>query len=153
MQTASYKTASVTKLLAILAVAIFVTGCVSAKSPPTEEAEPAEPVVAAPEPAPEPEPEPEPESTTWTVETGDNLWGIAGQEEVYNVPEKWPLIYKANLDQIEDADLIYPGQVLTIPLDSSANEVDAAIGHAKNRGAWTVGPIESSDQSYLNSSE
>lgn len=151
MQTAFYKTTSVTKLLAILAAAIFVTGCVSAKSPPTEEAEPAAPVVV---PEPEPAPEPEPEmSTSWTVETGDNLWGIAGHEEVYNVPEKWPLIYKANLDQIEDADLIYPGQVLTIPRDSSETEIDAAIGHAKGRGAWTVGPIESSDQAYLNSSE
>lgn len=67
----------------------------------------------------------------------------------FTVPEKWPLIYKSNLDQIEDADLIYPGQVLVIPRGSSQSEIDAAINHAKTRGAWAVGPIEASDKEYL----
>ena len=80
---------------------------------------------------------------------GNNLWGIACKEEVYNVPEKWPLIYRANKDQIEDADLIYPGQVLAIPRDSTQSEIDAAINHAKTRGAWAVGPIEDTDVQYL----
>ena len=71
---------------------------------------------------------------------GNNLWMISGHEEVYQVPEQWPLIYKANLDQIRDADLIYPGQVLTIPRDMSQSDIDGAIHHAKTRGEWSPGP-------------
>ena len=154
MQRASDNLFSVMKLIAILAAAAFATGCISAKSKPTEEAAAAEPAAAAAEEtAAAPAPEPEPAVLKfWTVAEGDNLWGIACKEEVYNVPEKWPLIYKANLEQIEDADLIYPGQVLDIPRDSTQSEIDAAINHAKTRGAWAVGPVEASDKEYLKNS-
>lgn len=91
--------------------------------------------------------------STWTVTKGNNLWGIAGNSNVYNVPESWPLIYKNNLDQIDDADLIYPGQVLDIPRNSSAREISAAIRHARSRGAWTVGSTELSDKVYLRNSQ
>lgn len=153
MQKASDNMFSALKLTTIVISAMFVTGCISAKSKPTEEAAPAEPAVveevSVPVPAP---PEPEPEAlTSWTVVEGSNLWSIAAEEEVYNVPEQWPLIYKANLDQVTDADLIYPGQVLDIPRDSSGSAIDAAVNHAKTRGAWAVGPIEASDQEYLKS--
>ena len=155
MQKATENIFSVPKLIAVMAAAALATGCMSAKSPPTEaaaEAEPAAPVeeeVAAAAPPAEIEPSP---LKLWTVAEGDNLWGIACKEEVYNVPEKWPLIYKANLEQIEDADLIYPGQVLDIPRDSTDGEIEAAINHAKTRGAWAVGPIEATDQEYLKNS-
>ncbi len=141
------------KLSAIALSAALVTGCISAKSAPTEEAEPAAPApapVAAPAPAPtvaEPEMQ---QLTSWTVVEGNNLWAIACKEEVYNVPEQWPLIYKANLDQIKDADLIYPGQVLAIPRDMSQSDIDGAIQHAKTRGAWAVGPVEQVDVDYAN---
>lgn len=152
------KLVSVMKLFIVLAAAAFVTGCLSAKSQPTElaaEAVAPEPVVTeevvTPTPVPTPEPEPE-MLTSWTVVEGNNLWGIACKEEVYNVPQKWPLIYKANLDQIKDADLIYPGQVLTIPRNYSAGDEAGAIQHAKNRGAWAVGPVEAADKRYLQNS-
>lgn len=132
------------KLALILVAAVVATGCVSAKSKPTE---PAEPATAASTPAPTPE------QTSWTVVAGNHLWGIAGTWEVFNVAEKWPLLYKANLDKIEDADLIFPGQVLDIPRDSSLGEIAAAVQHAKNRGAWAVGPVELSDKQYLKNSE
>ncbi|NOR52314.1 MAG: LysM peptidoglycan-binding domain-containing protein, partial [Gammaproteobacteria bacterium] len=48
--------------------------------------------------------------TSYVVEQGDNLWTISGQEDIYDNPYQWPLIYKANRDQIRDADLIFPGQ-------------------------------------------
>ena len=151
MQKASHNLVSTLKLALILLSVAFVTGCVSAKSQPTEEAAAAEPAAPVEETAvAEPVVEPTPEAlTSWTVVEGDNLWGIACKEEVYNVPEQWPLIYKANLDQIEDADLIYPGQVLAIPRDSSQSEIDVAVNHAKTRGAWAVGPVEASDGEYL----
>ena len=87
--------------------------------------------------------------TQWVVESGDNLWYIAGTREVYSTSEQWPIIYKANASQIEDADLIYPGQVLDVPRGVSIPEIEKAVQHARNRGAWAVGPIESSDQAYL----
>lgn len=86
---------------------------------------------------------------SYTVMSGDNLWNISGKGEIYGNPYHWPLIYKANSDQIKDADLIYPGQNLAI--DRSATEADfaAAADHARNRGAWAIGEVEESDQAYL----
>jgi len=83
------------------------------------------------------------------VARGDSLWSISGQEGVYNNPFQWPLIYKANRDKIKDADLIYPGQVLSVDRNPSAADVDAAVDHARNRGAWSIGVVEESDRRYL----
>ncbi len=85
---------------------------------------------------------------SYLVESGDNLWNIAGQDSVYGNPYQWPLIYKDNLGQIKDADLIFPGQTFNIP-KARAGESAAAIEHAKNRGAWTLGETEASDLDYL----
>ncbi|MFT5663282.1 MAG: nucleoid-associated protein YgaU [Gammaproteobacteria bacterium] len=82
------------------------------------------------------------------VVAGDNLWSIAGQNSTYGNPYQWPLIYKANVGQIKDADLIFPGQSLNIP-KAKAGESAAAIEHAKTRGAWTLGETEASDLDYL----
>lgn len=87
-------------------------------------------------------------ASEYTVESGDSLWGISAKDDVYANPYQWPLIYKANSDQIKDADLIFPGQVFSIPAASEA-EIEAAVMHAKTRGAWTVGEVEASDQDYL----
>ncbi|WP_424946552.1 LysM peptidoglycan-binding domain-containing protein [Candidatus Spongiihabitans sp.] len=154
----SEKINSAFKLTLILAATTLVAGCISAKSEPTAVATPAAAAVVAPATPITPavsapvvaEVEPVADQlTNWTVVAGSNLWSIAGIEEVYNVPERWPLIYKANLDQIIDADLIYPGQVLAIPRDATQSAIDAAINHARTRGAWAVGPIEASDIEYL----
>ena len=50
---------------------------------------------------------------TYTVKKGDSLSKIA--KAVYGNANKWKRIYEANQDQIADADLIHPGQVLKIP--------------------------------------
>lgn len=145
----------------VLAVA---SGCATA---PQEEPGPAVPA-AAPEAMPEPEPAaapeppaPKPEATpelaamveeapemTYTVVRGDTLWDIAGYRAIYSDPYQWPLIYKANSHQIEDADLVYPDQVLMIP-NAEAAEIEAAIQHARTRGAWSLGVVEESDLAYL----
>ena len=54
---------------------------------------------------------------THTVVTGEFLYKIAGYEEIYNDPLKWPRIYRGNRDLIKDADLIYPDWILNIPRD------------------------------------
>jgi len=85
----------------------------------------------------------------YEVSSGDNLWSISGKDDIYADPYQWPLIYKANRDKIKDADLIYSGQVLDIDRDASSADMDAAISHAKSRGAWSVGVTEASDEAYL----
>jgi len=87
--------------------------------------------------------------SSYSVVRGDNLWSISGKDDVYADPYQWPLIYKTNRDKIQDADLIYPGQVLDIDQNASASEIDAAVNHAKTRGAWSVGDTEQSDRDYL----
>lgn len=88
-------------------------------------------------------------ASQYEVMGGDNLWNISGKDEVYSNPYQWPLIYKANRNQIKDADLIYPGQVFDINRDASSYDIDAAITHAKTRGAWSVGTVEATDEAYL----
>lgn len=50
---------------------------------------------------------------TYTVVAGDSLSKIAQRE--YGSAGKWPAIFEANRDKIKDANLIHPGQVLTLP--------------------------------------
>ncbi|MBI3188294.1 MAG: LysM peptidoglycan-binding domain-containing protein [Gammaproteobacteria bacterium] len=85
----------------------------------------------------------------YQVVRGDNLWNIAGKSQIYSDSYQWPLIYKANRDQIKDADLITSGQVLNIDRNASSADVAAAVKHAKTRGAWTLGVTEESDTAYL----
>ena len=85
----------------------------------------------------------------YQVVRGDNLWDISAKSEVYSNPYQWPLIYKANKSQIKDADLIYPGQNLSIDQDASTGDIDAAVNHAKTRGSWSIGNVEASDSAYL----
>lgn len=53
--------------------------------------------------------------TSYTVRRGETLPQIAGRAEVYNNSSLWPLIYRANRDQIRDPKRLWPGQVLSIP--------------------------------------
>ena len=50
---------------------------------------------------------------TYTVERGDTLSHIAKQ--FYGKAGAWNRIFQANRDQLDDPDLIQPGQVLRIP--------------------------------------
>ncbi len=85
----------------------------------------------------------------YTVVRGDSLWSIAAQGQTYGNSYAWPLIYKANKAQIKDADLIFPGQVFAIDTARGGADMDAAIEHAKTRGAWSIGVIEVTDSEYL----
>jgi nucleoid-associated protein YgaU len=71
----------------------------SEETPPAEEASP-EPTEAA-------------DSSTYTVQSGDTLWKIA--EEAYGSGGEYMKIFEANRDQLDNPDLIRPGQVLKIP--------------------------------------
>lgn len=56
---------------------------------------------------------PKPANQTYTVVKGDCLWNIA--KKFYGNGSKYTVIFNANRDKIKNANLIYPGQVLTIP--------------------------------------
>lgn len=126
----------------ILVAAIFALALSACQTTQPEEQAPEE---AAPAPAAEAAPAME----TYDVVAGDHLWGIASKSRIYGNPYQWPLLYKANSDKIEDADLIHPGQSLTVARGMSGAEIDAAVQHAKTRGAWSIGVTEDSDKAYL----
>lgn len=50
---------------------------------------------------------------TYTVKSGDCLWNIA--KKFYGNGAQYTKIYNANKSKIKNPNLIYPGQVLTIP--------------------------------------
>ena len=88
-------------------------------------------------------------SDAYTVAKGDSLWKISAKDSVYGNAYHWPLILKANSGKIKDADLIYPGQEFAIDRSATSAAIDAAVNHAKTRGAWSLGAVEASDSAYL----
>ena len=54
-----------------------------------------------------------PTAKTYTVKAGDCLWAIAAK--YYGNGADYTKIYNANTDKISNPNLIYPGQVLTLP--------------------------------------
>lgn len=54
-----------------------------------------------------------PRLTTITVQPGYTLWGLASRK--YGSGEMYVRIYTANQSQIRNPDLIYPGQIFTLP--------------------------------------
>ena len=137
------------KALLLAAAVVSISACATQQKEPAKEEPKAEapaPTAAAPAPAPVAA---KSSKDNYEVSRGDNLWNIAGQSRIYGNPYQWPLIYKANSGKIKDADLIYPGQNFDINRSASASEVDAAVRHAKTRGAWSIGAVEATDKSYL----
>jgi len=47
------------------------------------------------------------------IQPGNNLWNIA--RRLYGSGFRYTVIYQANMDQIRDPDLIYPGQIFDTP--------------------------------------
>ena len=52
-------------------------------------------------------------SDTYVVQTGNSLWRIA--KRTYGDGIEFTLIYEANVEQIGDPDLIFPGQIFALP--------------------------------------
>lgn len=88
---------------------------------PAVEVAAAQPEPVAPEPAPaaepvvmaEAKPEAPPPPVTVTVQPGFTLWGIAQERMGEGI--MYVQVFEANRDKIKDPDLIYPGQVFTVP--------------------------------------
>jgi LysM repeat protein len=71
-------------------------------------------------------PPPESFPTIYVVKKGDTLPSIAARHEIYNDSFMWPLIYKANRDQIKDPRVLYTGQDLKIPREMGLEEIIVA---------------------------
>jgi len=54
-----------------------------------------------------------PEGRLVVIQPGNNLWTIA--RRTYDAGIQYTVIYEANRAQIRDPDLIYPGQIFTLP--------------------------------------
>ncbi len=126
------------KLFLSLAAVALVSACASTKEPETKDVT-----------APTPKADTRKADDSYNVVRGDHLWGISSKSTIYGNPYQWPLIFKANRDKIQDADLIHPGQVFTINRNATQGDVDAAVNHARTRGAWSLGKVEASDTRYL----
>lgn len=59
---------------------------------------------------------------SYTVRRGETLPQIAARAEIYNDASLWPLIYRANRDQIRNPTQLWPGQILKIPRHFSRDE-------------------------------
>lgn len=62
----------------------------------------------------------------YVVKPNDCLWKIAGKPTIYDDPFQWPLLFKANRDEIQDPDLIYPRQVFKVEKNLPSVEVTEA---------------------------
>ncbi|WP_022704524.1 LysM peptidoglycan-binding domain-containing protein [Pseudorhodobacter ferrugineus] len=77
------------------------------------------PSAAAPNLAEAPDPAPVPPApVSVTVQPGFTLWAIAQNQ--FGDGVQYVQVYEANKDRIRDPDLIYPGQVFTLPDPSAA---------------------------------
>jgi len=68
-----------------------------------------------------------------TVKRGETLPQIAALPEVYGDTSLWPLLYKANRDQISDPGVVWPGQVLRIPRNHDKADMNEARRFAAER--------------------
>ncbi|MCA1790047.1 MAG: LysM peptidoglycan-binding domain-containing protein [Thioalkalivibrio sp.] len=81
---------------------------------------------------------------THTVIRDDTLWDLS--ERYYSNPFEWRLIWEANRTVIDDPNLIYPDQVLTIPgqpaRDATAQGGAPAGGGAPGGGGQPAQPVQ-----------
>ena len=120
------------KVLLVLAVASFVVfsaGCAAKQTiKPDVTPEPTmEAAVVDETPVPTPVP-----GMKYVVKKGDTLWQVSSMSKIYQDSFQWPLLYKANRDQIADPDLIEVGQELDVRKDISSEEKEDAIQKAKD---------------------
>lgn len=77
--------------------------------------------------------------TEHLVVAGEYLGKIAGYRYVYNSKGRWPRIWRANRDKIEDPNLIYPKQLLIIPRGKpSKHMVVEGEWLARIAGYWEI---------------
>ncbi len=96
------------------AVDTTASNSVETEAPSTAQTTQATEASVQPKPATKPEPETaQPPVRIVTVQPGATLWAIA--RDRYGEGQLYLQVFEANKDKIRDPDLIYPGQVFTVP--------------------------------------
>jgi len=67
----------------------------------------------------------------YTVVPGDTLALIAAKQAVYGDARLWPLLYRANANQIGPRGLIFPNQVLVVDRNHTQEDVKTLLARAK----------------------
>ncbi|MFP4466634.1 MAG: LysM peptidoglycan-binding domain-containing protein [Candidatus Goldiibacteriota bacterium] len=80
--------------------------------------------------------EKQPQGLRYIVVRGDTLWDISSRDRMYGDPFQWPLIFRANRDNIDDPDIIEIGQELFIRKDFTRSEVRDARQKAMDTPAY-----------------
>lgn len=84
-------------------------------------------------------------ASDYTVEKGDCLWKIARTELGSGL--RWGEIFEANRSEIRDPDLIYPGQVFTIPgTPEAAQPVEEPAPVEESAPAEDTAPADTTDE-------
>ena len=52
---------------------------------------------------------------SWVLQYGECLWIVAGYEEIYGDPLKWPRLWRGNKILVEDPDWVLAGWELKVP--------------------------------------
>ena len=52
---------------------------------------------------------------SWVLQYGECLWVVAGYEEIYGDPIKWPRLWRGNKVLVEDPDWVLAGWELKVP--------------------------------------
>lgn len=104
----------------------------------TTQEQPETVATGTPVPTPPPPPQPPKPINSYRVSPGETLWTISAQPEVYADPLLWPLLYKANRDQIKDPRQIYQGQVLTVTRKHSQSDLDEARATARSSEIFPI---------------
>ena len=61
-------------------------------------------------------------NSQYTVVSGDTLWDISSSGTGLSDPWLWPSLFRENRQLIDDPDLIYPGEDISIPRGISDSE-------------------------------
>lgn len=61
-------------------------------------------------------------NSQYTIVAGDTLWDISSSGTGFSDPWLWPSLFRENRQLIEDPDLIYPGEDISIPRGISDSE-------------------------------
>jgi LysM repeat protein len=91
-------------------------------------------------------------TSSYTVQSGDTLSSIAAS--VYGNSGDWSAIYQANTSKIQDENLIYPGEVLSIPASASQASTSEQASTSDQTSSYSQDSSDSteSDQSASTSS-